>query len=202
METEPHFGVEHVIAYIAGQAADAVSRRPGESEQQQIDRAQAASREIMMLQPRDAAEAIIASQCVMLHEVLVDSICRLFRGEQTVTRSNIVTMDRAIGGNLLRLKRYRAKQSDRALSQLPESEAVADDAIVPGADPAQVAGSEANEAWQTAGYNRQTRRAFDRQVRKRMNKAARAAEPAASGGPAVTSIHNEATATASATSAG
>jgi hypothetical protein len=191
--------VEDVIAHIVADAADAVSCRSGESQQMQNDRVQAATAAIMTFRPRDVVEAMIASHCVMFHEVLVDSVGRLFRGEQTVSRSNILATDKAIGSDLLQLERYRSEHT------APEPAAQME-AIVAVADPAQSGDSEPNETWPTAaqmaGFNRQTRRAFDRKFRKRINQAARATERVEGAGPGVTSIHNAAATTASATSAG
>jgi hypothetical protein len=149
----------------------------------------------MTFQSGDAVEAMIASRCVMFHEVLVDNIGRLFRGDQTVSQSNVLATDKAIGGDLLRLEHYRSAHT------VPEPEPDArPETIVPVADPAQSGDSEPDEAWPTraqmAGFNRHTRRTFDRQLRKHINKAACATERV------ITSIHNEAVTTASATSAG
>ena len=193
--------VEDVIAHIVADAANAVSCRPDESPQMQIDRVQAATVAIMTFQPRDVVEAMIASRCVMFHEVLVDSLSRLFRGDRTVSRSNILATNKAIGSDLLQLERYRSAHT------MPEPEPVTEqETIVPVADPTQSRGSEPNEALPTAaqmaGFNRQARREFDRQLRKRINQAGCAAERAGNAGPGATSIHNAAATTASATSAG
>jgi hypothetical protein len=190
MEAEP-LAVDDVIARIVADAAEAVSCRPGDSEQMQNDRVQTATTAIMTFQPRDAVEAMIVSRCVMFHEVLVDSLARLGRGDKTVSRSNIIATDKAIGNNLQQLERYRSAQT------IPEPEP---ETIVPADNPAQSGDSDTEEAWPTAaqmaGFNRETRRAFDRKLRKHINKTARATERV------VTSIHNEAATTASATSAG
>lgn len=197
MEAASLHEAEDVIAHIVCQAAEAVSRRPGESQSQQSDRAQAATRAIMSFQPCDAVEAMIASRCVMLHEVLVDSVNGFLSGEQAVTRSNIVAMDRAIGGNLVQFGRHHAEQYDHESGDVPQPAAIADE---PDADATPF--SEAfPTAPQVAGFNRQTRRAFARQFRKRVSQAARAATQAETVRPGLTSIHNEPTATACATTA-
>ena len=200
METES-LAVEDVIAHIVADAADAVSCRPDDSPQMQNDRIQAATTAIMTFQPRDAVEAMIASRCVMLHELLVDSLSRLFRGERTVSRSNILATNKAIGSDLLQLEDYRSAHS------MPEPEPVAEqETIVPVADPTQLRVSTPNAtlptAAQMAGFNRQARREFDRQLRKTINQAAYETELTGSAEPGVTSIRNAAATTAYATLAG
>jgi hypothetical protein len=75
----------------------------------------------MAFEPRDAVETILAGRCVMLHEMMVDSVYVTLRGDDKaarppnrVGRSSITALDRAFGENLERLERYRARRSNAA----------------------------------------------------------------------------------------
>lgn len=111
MDTQPASGIKDVIASIIGQVSAAVSQRAGESAQRQDDRDSAATDAIMAFQPRDAVEALLASHCLMFHELIVADVHRTLCGEdpatQRATRSGIVAMDKAFGANLTRLKQRR-----------------------------------------------------------------------------------------------
>jgi hypothetical protein len=69
----------------------------------------------MAFQPRNVIEAMIASHCVMLHEVIVDTVHSLLDGEdgpaRRASRSSIVALDKAFGNNLARLDRDRSGQT-------------------------------------------------------------------------------------------
>jgi hypothetical protein len=116
MDTQPAFGFKELLSHVVGDMAKAVSERNGESKQQQSVRAQAAIYAIMGFLPRDVIEAMIAGHCVMLHELMTDSIRDTLTGEvgttRRATRSGIVAMDNAFGGNLARLERYRLRPSE------------------------------------------------------------------------------------------
>ena len=216
MDTQPAFGLQDVIACIAGQAADAVSQRTGETRQQQDGRALAATDAIMAFQPCDAVEAMLASHCLMFHEMIVADVHRTLCGEnvaaQRATRNGIVAMDKAFGANLIRLKQHRTARlkepqpaadraetriGDRIRRHLSQTERQDQDVATTASDPA---GSEADaitETWpaaaHTAGLNRQARRALDRQTHKRAAGFSR---------PGITPDRNEPTTTISATTAG
>jgi hypothetical protein len=68
----------------------------------------------MAFQPEDVIEAMIASHCVMFHELIVDSLHDTLIGEDPASRrparSNIVAMDKAFGNNLARLEAYRTRR--------------------------------------------------------------------------------------------
>jgi hypothetical protein len=217
METQPTLSLTDVVAHIAGDVAQAVSERPGESRQRQNERADAAMQAITAFQPGDVVEAMIASHCVMLHELIVADIQRTLRDEepttQRATRSRIVAMDRAFGNNLIHLRQYRtARQSETPTAEAGTTTDAADrirhhqvrdepenqDAATTAADLTQPGDADAlTEAWsnlaQMAGLNRQARRALDRQTRKRALGFPRSG---------VTSDRNAAATTASATMAG
>ena len=195
--------IDDVIAHIVGDVAEAVSTRLGETQQQQADRAQTAELAIMTLQPRNAVEAMIAGRCVMLHDVMVHCVRGLLRGEAAATNSNILAMDKAIANNLLRLERYQEAQDAPASGSAPAAEPVTPETTDPAPADSSTGTSEPwPTATQIAGFNRQTRRAFDRQVRKRINQAVQAASAAGVGRPAVTSSQNGPATTTSATPAG
>jgi hypothetical protein len=205
MDTQPASGTEDVIAAIAGKAAQAVSQRAGESRQTQVVRAHAAMEAIMAFQPCDAVEAILASQCLMFHELIVADVHRSFCGEdpatQRATRSGIVAMDKAFGANLIRLKQRRTASlretppaQDRAETDIADRIrrhlAQTEHDTAAESERSEAAGT--TESWPTA-LNRQARRALDRQTRKR----APGFLP-----QGITPDRNAATTTASATSAG
>jgi hypothetical protein len=211
MDTQPAFGIEDVIVAIVGNAAEAVSQRAGESRQRQDDRARVATDAIMAFQPCDAVEAILASHCLMLHELIVADVHRTLCGEdlptQRATRSGIVAMDKAFGANLTRLKQRRtaSRQETPPADDRTETE-IADrirrhlsqiEPATAAADPERSDADATTEAWPTAaqmsGLNRQARRALDRQIRKRAPGFPR---------PGITPDRIEPTATASATAAG
>jgi hypothetical protein len=190
MDTQPAACIKDVIASIVGQVSAAVSQRAGESRQRQDDRARAATDVIMAFQPRDAIEAILASHCLMFHELIVADVHRTLCGEdlatQRATRSGIVAMDKAFGANLIRLKQRRTASlketqpaddrteteiADRIRRHLSQIEPRTQDAATTAADPERSEADGTTETWPTAaqisGLNRQARRALDRQIRKR-----------------------------------
>jgi hypothetical protein len=216
MDTQPTFGPQDVIASIVGQVANSVSERPGESRQRRDDRAQTAIGAIMAFRPRDPVEAILAGHCLMFHEMIVDDVRHAFCGEgkqtQRATRSGIVAMDRAFGANLVRRRQHRAARpqetepaddrtethiADRVRRHMSQIDPETPDAAASEADPDQIEADATTEAMpapeQMTGFNRQARRALDRQIRKRLPGFAR---------PGVTADRNGLTTTASARSAG
>ena len=216
MDTAPTFGLQDVVACIVGHAADSVSQRAGETRQQQDERARAATDAIMAFQPSDAVEAMLASHCLMFHEMIVagvhHTLCDEDLATQRVTRNTIVAMDKAFGADLIRLKQHRTASlketqpaedraeteiADRIRRHLSQIEPRTQDAATTAADHARSKADATTETWPTAaqisGLNRQARRALDRQIRKR-----------APGFPrqGLMPDRNEPTTTTSATSAG
>lgn len=116
MDAQPTFGPDDVLAHIVGDIAQAVCERPGETPRQQVIRSQVAVQTMMEFQPRDAIEAMLASHCLMFHEMIGDSVHVTLRSEEAMTRratrAGIVAMDNAFGNNLARLERYRAPHAD------------------------------------------------------------------------------------------
>jgi hypothetical protein len=116
METQPEFGFKELFTHLIGDMAKAVAERPGESQQQQGTRIQAATYMVVGLQPRDVIEAMLAGHCMMFHELLVDSMRNTMRGEadqvRRATRANIVTMNQAFDNCLSRLEYFQTRPSE------------------------------------------------------------------------------------------
>jgi len=123
VNTQPAFGFKELLTHMVGDMAKAVSERPDETRQQHYARTQAAIHMIMSFLPRDVIEAMLAGRCVMLHEMIIDSVRDTLRGEvdtmRRATRSGIVAMDKAFGANLLRLEQYRARNAESAADAEP-----------------------------------------------------------------------------------
>jgi hypothetical protein len=212
MDTQPTLSCQDLVAYIASETAQAVSERSGESRQHHDDRAHAATQAVLAFEPGDAIEAMIASHCVMLHELIVADVHHALCVEEPATRSRIVAMDRAFGSNLARLRLHRTAtqtepqlaESDRAetdiadrirrhLAQIePESQDTGANASQPASDTDAISGALSAMA-QMTGLNRKARRALDRQSRKRA---------VGIPGPGVTPDRNAPATTTSATTAG
>jgi hypothetical protein len=115
MDTQPAGTLQDLFTVIVGDIAKAVSDRDGEARQQHDIRVHATTCMVMSFSPRDAIEAMIAGQCVMLHEMIVDSVHKTLRSEEDdrrpTTRAGIVAMDRAFGANLTRLDRYQTRRA-------------------------------------------------------------------------------------------
>lgn len=116
MDHQPEFGFQQLFSHVVGDMAKAVSIRNGESQQQKLDRTQAAVYMVMGFLPRDAIEAMFAGHCVMFHELLVDTFRLALMGEmeslRRATRTSLVSMDKAFRENLTSLERYRMRPSD------------------------------------------------------------------------------------------
>jgi hypothetical protein len=114
METQPAYTLKDLLTEIVGGIAKAVSNRDGEPRPLHEARIRAATYMVMAFSPRDAIEAMIAGQCVMMHEMMVDSVHKTLRSEEEdrrrPTRAGIVAMDRAFGANLARLDRYQTRR--------------------------------------------------------------------------------------------
>jgi hypothetical protein len=123
MDTQPLSGLPQLMDHIIADMARALCQRRDEPHQMQAARAQGAAQSIRAFQPDNAVEAMIAGHCVMLHEVIVDSVETTLRGEpdamRRATRSGIVAMDKAFGANLVRLERYRARHTGSPADALP-----------------------------------------------------------------------------------
>jgi hypothetical protein len=116
MDTQPAFGTKDLFTHLVGDIAKAVCERAGETRQQQIGRTEAAAHTVMGFMPRDVIEVLLASHCVMFHEMIVDSVHGTLRGDpqttRRATRGNIVAMDKAFGNNLDRLERYQNRHAE------------------------------------------------------------------------------------------
>jgi hypothetical protein len=116
------------IAHVVGDTAAALSKRPGELDRRRAERTMATAGMIMAFRPGDVIEAMIASHCVMFHELIVDSVHETLTGEDPAARrparSTIIAMDKAFGDNLARLEAYRTRCAEASpaevSSDLPE----------------------------------------------------------------------------------
>jgi hypothetical protein len=217
MDPQPTFGIKELLTHVVADIAKAVGERSGESRQCNYDRTEAAARSIMAFQPRDVIEVMLAGNCMMFHEMIVDSVQATLRGEETATRraarGNIVAMDKAFGNNLALLESYRTRQAAATPADAQteveiaervrrhQSQADTRDATDPIQPTYTVEPAQSREtglaAAQLAGLNRQARRAFDRQARKRIVPAT-----AHTANSAVRPAHTEPATTVSATTAG
>jgi hypothetical protein len=133
MDTTPTFGLQQeVLTHVISDMGQALGVRDGESREQWFARAQRSAQTILAFQPADAVEAMIASHCVMFHEMIVDTVQTMPHGatEATcrATRNSIVAMDRAFSNNLVRLRQHRAGRV-AAAAEPPAAEAFAETEI-------------------------------------------------------------------------
>src|ERR1051326_7809899 len=116
MDDTQNSAFRDLITHIVGGPARSLAERKGETKERPSARAAAIVRTIMCLLPRDAAEALLASHCVMFHELMADSAHDLLRGEveavRKATRSSIVAMDRCFRANLSQLERYQMRNAE------------------------------------------------------------------------------------------
>jgi hypothetical protein len=80
---------------------------------------------IMSFAPRDVIEAMLASHCLMFHELIVNGAAEALRGDTDtpgrVARGNIVAHDKCFGNNPRYLERYQGrllKDRDDVATQL------------------------------------------------------------------------------------
>ena len=113
MDTISAFGFESCCKAIAGDMARALAERSGETPQQQFVRNQAAAYMIMGFLPRDVAEALLASHCVMFHELMVvgvhDALCAQDAKARRAEVQGLLAMNKAFGGSLTHLQRYQKR---------------------------------------------------------------------------------------------
>jgi len=150
MDTQQAYGFQQVLTHMVGDIAQAVSERNGETPRQRNARSEAAVFMILGFLPRDVIEALIAGHCVMLHELVVDSVRHTLTGEmettRRATRGGIVAMDKAFGTNLTRLEHYQERPSVGCQDAAPADVPVAMPADAPVDAPANVAVETAAEA--------------------------------------------------------
>jgi hypothetical protein len=112
--------------HIAGSIAKAIAERPGETEEQQLERFQTAIQMIMALAPTDAIETILAGHCIMFHEMLVHSFAEIFRAGTDApllaSFSRLGVLDRCFGENLRRLERRQNGTPEREKAKSTEAE--------------------------------------------------------------------------------
>jgi hypothetical protein len=116
MLPQPEFGFKDLFTHLIADMVKAVCTRNGESQQQKLDRSQAAVAMIMGFLPRDAIEAMFAGHAVMFHELMVDTFRHVLTGEvdtmRRATRTSLIALDKAFCNNFDRLEHYRLRPSD------------------------------------------------------------------------------------------
>jgi hypothetical protein len=116
MDTISAFGFEACCTAIVGDMAKALSERNGETPEQQFARAQAAVHLILGFLPRDVTEALLASHCVMFHELMVggvhDTLCAQEGKARRAELHGLMAMNKAFCGNLDHLRHYQKRPAE------------------------------------------------------------------------------------------
>jgi hypothetical protein len=141
MDTISAFGFEACCAAIVGDMARTLAERNGEAPEQQFARAQAAVHMIMGLLPRDVIEALLASHCVMFHELMVDSahvtLCAREAKARRPEVHTLIALNKAFCGNLDHLRHYQKRpaegnrEAQAGIDEAPASVAAAREPAVP-----------------------------------------------------------------------
>jgi hypothetical protein len=138
METISPFSFEACCAPMVGDMAKVLSERNGETPGQQLARAQSAIRMIMGFLPRDVIETMLASHCVMFHELMVDCLHDGFRTEERTARraelNGLIPLNKAFCGTLDHLKRSQKRPADRSREDAPGTPVAVQPAPRPVAD--------------------------------------------------------------------
>jgi hypothetical protein len=117
MQPQPEFRGSGAYNHAIADVADAVAQRPGETPEMRRLRASAATAMMEDCRANDAIEVMLAGQCVMFHEVLIDGFRHTLLGEvDTVrrgTRANLVQMDRSFHACLDRLEKRQAAKAEQ-----------------------------------------------------------------------------------------
>ena len=102
MQAPPEFGFQQLVSELLRGVAGAVADRPGQTEAQRFARHQTAIFSVMALLPRDAMEAMLAGQCVMIDHLLRDAVSDLLRSETAAGKLRIRTQVTALGRQFLK----------------------------------------------------------------------------------------------------
>jgi hypothetical protein len=101
---------------IVGDMAKALAERHGEPPEQKFARIQAAVHMIMGFHPRDVIETMLASHCVMFHELMLEGVRDRFRAhERKEIRAEtlgVLALNKAFCGNLGHLKGYQKRSAE------------------------------------------------------------------------------------------
>jgi hypothetical protein len=127
MPQQAAFGFEQLVTEILRGLIEAVADRPGETEAQRFVKQQTAVFSTMAFLPRDAAETMLASQCVMIDHLLRDATRDMLRGEseriKLRIRSQLIAMGRLFLKHLEQLRQFQARPVDQiAVSPRAEAE--------------------------------------------------------------------------------
>lgn len=138
MDDTQEFGFQQLMLSIVGATAKVLSQRPGETPETRFSRLQAATFMTMHFLPRDAVEAILASHCVMFHEVMVDDLRTLLdAGTDNARRqwhAMLFTANKGFLANLDRLRQFQKRPSEGRRDEKP-AQPPGDAALAPEADP-------------------------------------------------------------------
>jgi hypothetical protein len=123
MDAQPAFSRKDRLVHVIRDVAKALSNRAGESPAECNRRLVTTTYAILAFQPRDEVEGMLAGQCVIFHELIVDAAHSTLSGEDKAkhraTRNSIVTMDKGFGTALATLERYK-KRTEQASSEACE----------------------------------------------------------------------------------
>jgi len=133
MQSQP-LSQPDLFAYAVADIADALSGRPGETEDQRSIRSQVATHLILGLDPHGAPELMLAGHTVMFHTLMTDSIRITLQGEidtmRRGTRAGVIAMNHAFRRNLDELAQYQSRRAEAGNGEYPI-------ARTPASDPAQ-----------------------------------------------------------------
>ena len=134
MQTAARSGEADPISHIITRTAAALSRRPGETQQQQQARAHTAATTIRQFQPRDVIEAMLAGHSVMFHCLMVDAVEDMTaRGEPDVETNaaspGLIALNNAFHRNLDRFARSRKQGVETGAAKPREIVAPAEAAL-------------------------------------------------------------------------
>ena len=111
MDMQPAFDFKELVTHIKGDVAKAVFKHGGKARQRPLPRSRVAA--ILGFPPRDAIEASLGEHCLMLHELMADSVREMLRGEMDAPRrtacKDIVAIDKAFRDSLNGLEHYQLR---------------------------------------------------------------------------------------------
>jgi hypothetical protein len=120
------FGFEQLVTELLRGLTEAIGDRPGETDAQRFARHQTAIFSVMAFLPRDGAETMLASQCVMLDNQMRDSARDMSLGEYGAVnlraRGQFIALGRLFLRTLAQLRLLQARPVEQ-VAMLPEAKA-------------------------------------------------------------------------------
>ena len=142
MDTAAAYSFEACCATIVGDMAKALCERNGETPEQRMVRGHAVAYMIMGFLPRDVIEVILASHCVMFHELMVAGVHDTFCADEAKVRRaelhGLIALNKAFCGNLGHLRHYQKRVAEGSHEARAAKEAASDagrGAVAKPADP-------------------------------------------------------------------